>query len=380
MARTCQSITPCAVETDVTGFFLLFEVFNAVHVAQVERTVGIPHAGDSRQEPILTVDGENGVRCVFYGCGLGCNANIRAVGLTECEGFRRVGHGGEDRTRIEATAEGEAGLRRGSLFDGSAKARAQFMRQFALVVTSREGRNFIPGPVAVLCEATVGDAKCHVRCRGHGCDVFEPGAIRRQLPGGEKYVAGNGIDHGGKFRQREEGFGLRCPGNAIAHARPVERAQAVSVGDDVQFVFVRIENHAGKKAIDAVQVSALARDSLNQKFGIGDRVIESVKKFAIEIGDMSRLCLANWGCSTPIWRECNACNMRGKDDRVRFLVYDKAVCHAVERVGEFAGVKRRLGYESGEHGIQPRMIHGTGYNWPTLRPVHDTKKGESIRM
>ena len=50
MARTCQSITPCAVEADVTGFFLLFDMLNAVHVAQVERAIGIPHApGDSRR-------------------------------------------------------------------------------------------------------------------------------------------------------------------------------------------------------------------------------------------------------------------------------------------------------------------------------------------
>ena len=196
MARTCQSIATCAVEADVTDFFLLFEVFNAVHVAQVECAIGIPHAGDSRQEPILTVDGENGVWRVFYGCGLGCNANVRAVGLTECEGFRCAGHGGENRPRIEATAESETGLWRGSLFYGGAKARAQFMCQFALVVTSRERSYFIPGPVAVLCEAAVGDAKCHVRCSGHGRDVFEPCAIRRQLPGSKKHVAGNGVNHG----------------------------------------------------------------------------------------------------------------------------------------------------------------------------------------
>ena len=140
----------------------------------------------------MTVDGEYGVRCVFYGCGLGCNANIRAVGLTECEGFRSAGHGGEDRTRIETTAEGETGFWRGSLLDGSAKACAQFMRQFALVVTPSKRSYFIPGPVAVLCEAAVGDAKCHVRCRMHGRDVFEPCAIRKQLPGGEKHVAGMG--------------------------------------------------------------------------------------------------------------------------------------------------------------------------------------------
>ena len=64
---------------------------------------------------------------------------------------------------------------------------------------------------------------------------------------------------------------------------------------------------------------------------------------------MPPLCLANWGCSTPIWRECNARNMRDKDDAVRFLMYDKAIFHARERVGKFAGGKRRLGYESGEH-------------------------------
>ena len=155
MARTCQSITSCAVEADIAGFFLLFEMFDTVHMEQIERAIGIPHAGDSRQEPILTVDGENDVWCIFYGCGLGSNANICAVGVTECEDLRRAGHGGEDRTRIEATAESKTGLRRGSLFYGSAKACAQFMCQFALDVMPRERGNFIPGPVALLCKATI---------------------------------------------------------------------------------------------------------------------------------------------------------------------------------------------------------------------------------
>ena len=63
---------------------------------------------------------------------------------------------------------------------------------------------------------------------------------------------------------------------------------------------------------------------------------------------MSRLFI-RWGHSTPIWRKRDARNVRSKDDTVRFLMYDKAICHALERVGEFAGGKRRLRYESGEH-------------------------------
>ena len=234
-----------------------------MHVEQIECSVSIPHAGDSRQEPILTVDGKDSVWRVFYGCGLGCNANICAVGVTECEGFRCAGHSGENRTRIEAAAKSKTGLRRGSLFYGSAKARAQFMCQFALAVMPSKRSNFIPGPVLLLCQPAIGDAKCHLRCRRHGRDIFEPGAIRRQLPGGEKQVAGNGVDHRRKLRQCEEGFGLRCPGNAIAHACPVKWAQAVAVGDNVQFVFLGIENDTGKKAIDAVQLFALARDGRN---------------------------------------------------------------------------------------------------------------------
>ena len=173
--------------------------------------------------------------------------------MAKCEGFRYSGHGSENRTRIEASAESETGLRRGSLFYGSAKARAQFMCQFALAVMPIKGDNFIPRPVASLCKTAVRDAKRHFRCSRHGRDAFEPGAIRRQLSCGKKYVAGNGVNRRRKLGQRKESFGLRGPCNAIAQARPVERAQAIAISDNVQFIFVRIENHPGKKAIDTVQ-------------------------------------------------------------------------------------------------------------------------------
>ena len=64
---------------------------------------------------------------------------------------------------------------------------------------------------------------------------------------------------------------------------------------------------------------------------------------------MSRLRLANRGGGAPIWRERDARNVRGNDEGMRFLVYDKAICHAREFAGEFAEVKRRLGCESCEH-------------------------------
>lgn len=73
----------------------------------------------------------------------GREANIRAVGAAKGEGFGRVGHGREDCARVQPAAEGEAGLPRGSPFYSSAKARAQFVCQFAWVVACDRG-DFIP--------------------------------------------------------------------------------------------------------------------------------------------------------------------------------------------------------------------------------------------